>query len=273
MPVDEFTAAVRLGSRGEGAPAHSDAVDRDEVECLLANMIYKVSLSSSLVNVSAVLGCRPSIKDPVGPEQNRCICLKELTGPGNVPSTQPTCAAPRVQKLTSRPTESDEGLHSPRAGDRRPQQGRDGVPWHRGLKPPYPAALTRPLERGTTKKIDSPTHREGRRMYASSFLRTVDYDWRGRAASAWCSLPMRGSKTTSRAAQPHRANDNAAQRCTHDLDAFFIGNTSQASTSPVVNRENQYPRLTDRFTYLHGHPPPTHAPPHTQNGKRHLMYL
>ena len=37
VPLEEFVAAVRLGSRGE-----ANRVESDEVECLLANMIYKV---------------------------------------------------------------------------------------------------------------------------------------------------------------------------------------------------------------------------------------
>ena len=37
VPVDEFVAAISLGSQ--------QMLDPDEVECLLANMIYKVSLS------------------------------------------------------------------------------------------------------------------------------------------------------------------------------------------------------------------------------------
>lgn len=37
IPLDEFVAAVRLGSRADG-----NRVESDEVECLLANMIYKV---------------------------------------------------------------------------------------------------------------------------------------------------------------------------------------------------------------------------------------
>lgn len=37
IPLDEFVAAVRLGSSADG-----NRVEFDEVECLLANMIYKV---------------------------------------------------------------------------------------------------------------------------------------------------------------------------------------------------------------------------------------
>jgi hypothetical protein len=36
IPLDEFVAAIRLGSQAK--------LDSDEVECLLANQIYKVSL-------------------------------------------------------------------------------------------------------------------------------------------------------------------------------------------------------------------------------------
>lgn len=43
IPVSEFRAAICMGSGGE-------LVDTDEVECLLANMIYKVSHFPTLVN-------------------------------------------------------------------------------------------------------------------------------------------------------------------------------------------------------------------------------
>lgn len=39
VPLNEFIAAIRLGGGNEGR-----MIDGDEVECLLANMIYKVSL-------------------------------------------------------------------------------------------------------------------------------------------------------------------------------------------------------------------------------------
>jgi hypothetical protein len=38
IPIDEFVAAIKLSS-GPGSEA---VIDRDEVECMLANMIYKV---------------------------------------------------------------------------------------------------------------------------------------------------------------------------------------------------------------------------------------
>ena len=37
MPIADFAAAVRLGSRNQ-----EERIENDEVECLLANMIYKV---------------------------------------------------------------------------------------------------------------------------------------------------------------------------------------------------------------------------------------
>ena len=44
VPVAEFMAAIRLGSR-----AHDHPLENDEVECLLANMIYKVCPSMCLI--------------------------------------------------------------------------------------------------------------------------------------------------------------------------------------------------------------------------------
>jgi hypothetical protein len=41
VPIDEFVAAVKFSSAGNG-----EIVDRDEVECLLGNMIYKVCTQS-----------------------------------------------------------------------------------------------------------------------------------------------------------------------------------------------------------------------------------
>lgn len=42
IPVAEFAAALRVGTNTDGR----SRVDIDEVECLLSNLIYKVSLSS-----------------------------------------------------------------------------------------------------------------------------------------------------------------------------------------------------------------------------------
>ena len=43
IPLEEFVAAIRLGSSGQ-----SRKIQSDEVECLIANMIYKASLALSL---------------------------------------------------------------------------------------------------------------------------------------------------------------------------------------------------------------------------------
>jgi hypothetical protein len=62
VPVAEFAAAISLGSQ--------EKIDNDEVECLLANMIYKVSRICSLpVRYYVCLGrqgnnCAPRRKQP-----------------------------------------------------------------------------------------------------------------------------------------------------------------------------------------------------------------
>lgn len=43
IPVEEFAAAIRLGSKSE-----NERLENDEVECLLANMIYKVCAGPSI---------------------------------------------------------------------------------------------------------------------------------------------------------------------------------------------------------------------------------
>jgi COP9 signalosome complex subunit 12 len=59
IPVTEFAAAMRLGSKIEG-PVR---VDIDEVECFLANMIYKVSSTFNVVFLPKLPGsCSPQGK-------------------------------------------------------------------------------------------------------------------------------------------------------------------------------------------------------------------
>lgn len=67
VPVVEFQAAISMGSGG-------DIIDSDEVECLLANMIYKVRAtqsvyfrlprSSSSPGASSLLALVPHLKPP-----------------------------------------------------------------------------------------------------------------------------------------------------------------------------------------------------------------
>lgn len=49
VPVPEFVAAVRvsLGQVGEGVEDGSELIESDEVECMIANMIYKVCFTFS----------------------------------------------------------------------------------------------------------------------------------------------------------------------------------------------------------------------------------
>lgn len=47
VKVDEFVAAVRISSAGSDS---DEKLERDEVECLLANMIYKVSTLLSAID-------------------------------------------------------------------------------------------------------------------------------------------------------------------------------------------------------------------------------
>jgi hypothetical protein len=55
LPIAHFAAALRMGTRGEGS---GQVLDDDEVECLLANMIYKVS--TSLRRLWLVTTCNPN---------------------------------------------------------------------------------------------------------------------------------------------------------------------------------------------------------------------
>ena len=73
IPVDEFVAAISLGSQ--------QMLDPDEVECLLANMIYKVSdalvlrLLDPVSRPSRIIRPvrRRSRPPPLNPEENRVV--------------------------------------------------------------------------------------------------------------------------------------------------------------------------------------------------------
>ncbi len=58
IPIDEFVAAIRIGSQ-------EDTLDTDEVECFLANMMYKVSTSASYHRTATLLYYIPK---PLGNE-------------------------------------------------------------------------------------------------------------------------------------------------------------------------------------------------------------
>ena len=59
IPVEEFAVAIRLASRSQ-----DDPLETDEVECLLANMIYKVSFPFFLRHLSECLSRRARCGSP-----------------------------------------------------------------------------------------------------------------------------------------------------------------------------------------------------------------
>jgi COP9 signalosome complex subunit 12 len=64
IPVEEFTAAVTLSLRRtdsdsamqNGGGRAEDAIEKDEVECFLANMIYKVRIPFVLPTATLLYG-------------------------------------------------------------------------------------------------------------------------------------------------------------------------------------------------------------------------
>jgi hypothetical protein len=70
VPIDEFVAGIRLSSSG-GGKRPPTITDKDEVECLLANMIYKVRFFNFSCYVAvtlplshaAMFGCLIFVKD------------------------------------------------------------------------------------------------------------------------------------------------------------------------------------------------------------------
>lgn len=112
VPLEEFVAAVRLGSRGEVG-----RVESDEVECLLANMIYKVRENISLISSPIrfyLVAYSAQSRDRRTP---RKILLPDL-----LPHQSTHIPPPPSQ---ADPTaEPHEGLHFARKRLRRPQQKR-----------------------------------------------------------------------------------------------------------------------------------------------------
>ena len=50
VPIEEFVAAVRYSEHGGKPLSERQVLERDEVECQLANMIYEVCSSSLAVS-------------------------------------------------------------------------------------------------------------------------------------------------------------------------------------------------------------------------------
>ena len=135
VPVQEFAVAVRLGEaeggdEGDSGMGMGRFLEQDEVECLLANMIYKVRLlirrccllsnSCPLDDASFYLNPQPSTLPPSQPS------LPFLPLPPSLPYHIPI-PCPLSQTL---PSESNERLHLPRSRYGRPLQNRR-IPRHR----------------------------------------------------------------------------------------------------------------------------------------------
>ncbi len=135
--LGEFVAAVGV-SEGGGK------VERDEVECLLANMIYKVCSISPVIYFSLALLCLSLM---LGDTAQRCPQVGSLGSilrhhfphpllPSN--SCIPGASLQHPISHADHPrttTEPHERLHLPRPRRRRPQQIRR-LPRHRHLNPP-----------------------------------------------------------------------------------------------------------------------------------------
>ena len=77
VPVSEFAAAMRLGS--------NSSLDMDEVECFLANLIYKVSpiqismvLHASGISLVATIFFTPHFSETADPDQLTHACFQNL---------------------------------------------------------------------------------------------------------------------------------------------------------------------------------------------------
>jgi hypothetical protein len=127
IPLSHFATALRMGINGEGS---GQAVEDDEVECLLANQIFKVRVisphtpSRHYIVASACLTCRGKgwVFDakPLRSAQPRTFTTRSLHHHSGY--------------LLTHSVGSHEGLHLARArhgGDK--QEGR--VPRNRGLMP------------------------------------------------------------------------------------------------------------------------------------------
>ena len=97
VPVAEFGAALRLGNK-----TLDRRLENDEIECLLANMIYKVRAPLHLITM---------------PEAN---------------SPRSSCGNGKTDGLVM-PSESNKGLHIARTGNCGTEQGWRSLSWNRCL--------------------------------------------------------------------------------------------------------------------------------------------
>ena len=117
IPVSEFEAALRLGNR-TGA---NEKIDSDEVECLLANMIYKV-FSPSHCSFEIYASFLPYL--PGTPTSLRLPTERYRT----LLSIPPLSRSRLTLSFPLLTTELYEGLHCPRARHGRAKQGRVRLP-------------------------------------------------------------------------------------------------------------------------------------------------
>jgi hypothetical protein len=91
VPVGEFVAAMRMSVRGsEGgdeeeraaAERRAEEVDREEVECLIANMIYKVSRDKLLTVSRKLMRSQNLMKGYISREHAKVVLSKAGAFPG-----------------------------------------------------------------------------------------------------------------------------------------------------------------------------------------------
>jgi hypothetical protein len=122
--IDEFEAGMRVGYKG----ATDVVLERDVVECFLANMIYKVRFFLWATARRHLWGC---VSAPSGQTAAAWVKWLPVKWP---PDVGRRCCSITVSRfgLTKPSTEHDERLHRPRSRHRRAQQGWC-LSWHRGL--------------------------------------------------------------------------------------------------------------------------------------------
>lgn len=120
VPIAEFAAAISLGSK--------ETLDNDEIECFLANMIYKVSRLHG-DSSSSFIHPRPASKESRGTWIRHQVRLVDASpalgrpGPRVIPSVGKSLAT-RYESTTDGVlvSEPDERVHRPRSRICRTQQ-------------------------------------------------------------------------------------------------------------------------------------------------------